>query len=58
MYCYSYSENMHIIYVYKLSKTIEIMSNFFKSQLEEALIKLSVTILTLITNISKVKTYN
>ena len=36
-----------IFYVYKLSKTIEIMSNRFKSQLEEALIKHNVTILAL-----------
>lgn len=38
-YCwYCYSENMHF-YVYKLSKTIEIISTRFKSQLEQALIE-------------------
>lgn len=43
---------MHIFYVYKLSKTTEIISNKFKSQLEEAL-KKHVTILALITILQK-----
>lgn len=46
---------MHIFYVYKLSKTIEIIPNRFKSQLEEALNKHNVTILALITIFQKLR---